>query len=823
MSVQAAAVGFMPRLQTIRLVAGDSTAVIFTLAPGAVLLDQIVAIGTRAAERTARQSLVPVDVISSDALDNTGMPETWQQLQRLAPSVNVPHVPIGDNHARPVTLRGLLPHHVLVLVNGKRRHPAANLLAGPSVPAAAFTDLNAIPTSVIERIEILRDGAAAQYGSDAIGGVVNIVLKTGARRDAQTSFATVASNEGGRRFSDGHLYGVSTNLGVAKANGAYVTASAQLRDRAGTNRAYPDARAQYFPGDARNGNAPQVSSHFGTGSTRDIIGFLNAATPLAPRIEAYTVLGASDRRGSTPDAFFRRPLDPRTVRAIHPNGFLPVVDSRIGDVSALTGVRGTTRDWRWDVSSTWGRNAVEYMVRNSNNASLGAQSPTEFDAGRVAASQWTNNADVSRDMTIGDVPIGVAGGVEFRVERYSIEAGEPDSWRNGEARILDGPVAGRPADVGSQGLIGFRPLDAVSAQRQSAAGYLEVNARPLRRLTLQAALRGEDFSSFGSTWDAKLGGRLEVLPSLSVRSTVGTGFRAPSLSQEYLSGTRTAFQVVGGVTTVLTTRTFPVNTPEAQLIGATTLQPEQSLNRSAGLVFDRPRWPVITADFYQIDLRDRIGLGASVTDTSLIRLFEANGMRGINGGNYFANALDVRTRGFDVMAHHGFRAGPAILRFTGGFNHTKNTITSIKPQPAALAGLAPVFSGRMARGVVERGQPRETITLTSQYDTGPWGLALHNQRFGATAQLDQSRPEADQQMRAKWITDIRLSYRLGSHLQVAVNAANLFDVYPDDWFDFANGLEAPPGPSMQGIFRHAGGLSPFGMTGRTLHLQFSYR
>ncbi|MFN2317499.1 MAG: TonB-dependent receptor domain-containing protein, partial [Gemmatimonadales bacterium] len=822
-TVRATAVGFAPGSQALLLAAGGVTSVAFALEPSAVSLDEIVTIGTRALERTASRSLVPVDVLSRQSLDNTGLVETWQQLQRLVPSANVPHIPLADNHARPVTLRGLSPHHVLVLVNGKRRHPAAVLLAGPAVPATGFTDLNAIPASAIERIEVLRDGAAAQYGSDAIGGVVNIILKSGARREWRTAVGTVASSEGGRTFADGRLFSGAATVGLAASSGGYLTVSGELRDRSGTNRAYPDERQQYLAGDPRNDDLPRVSSYSGNGAVRELLGFLTAGTPLTDRIEAYADVGAAHRHGESPDAFFRRPLDARTVRAIHPDGFLPVIESRIADVSALAGIRGSLRGWRWDVSSAWGGNRVDYLVRNSNNVSLGADSPTDFDVGRMSASQWTSNADVSRELTAGSVPLGVAAGVEFRVDRYQIRAGAPDAWRDGGVRILDGPTAGRPAAVGAQGMIGLRPVDEVSARRTSTAAYLEMDGRPFQRLCLQGAVRAEHFSDFGSTSDGKMAGRLDIVRGVAVRGSLGTGFRAPALSQQYLSSTRTVFESVGGVTTVLTARTFPVHTPEAQLMGATPLRPERAVNRNAGLVLDIPRWPLLTIDVYQIDLKHRIGLGTSITDTSLTRLFEQNGMRGIGGGNFFTNAMDVRTRGVDVVANHAFRLGDGgVMRITGGYNHTSNTVTRVRRTPPPLTAFGPVFSGRTARGVIEQGQPRETITLTVNYVAGPFGITLHNQRSGPTAQLDQARPEADQVVRAMWITDAMVSYQWRPRMQVVLSAANLFDAYPDEWFDFKDGLQAQ-GPSMQGIFRHPGGLSPFGMNGRTVVLQFAFR
>jgi iron complex outermembrane recepter protein len=712
---------------------------------------------------------------------------------------------------------------VLVLVNGRRRHAAPVLLAGPAVPATAFTDLNPIPPGAIERIEVLRDGAAAQYGSDAIGGVVNLVLKSGARREVQASAASVLSSEGGRSFTDGRSVSAGGTWGVTGAGGSHFTLSGEVRDRRGTNRAYPDRRAQYFPGDPRNDEPARVSSYLGNGIVRAWSAFASAGGPAGRKMEPYAFGGAAHRDAQSPDAFFRRPLDPRTVRAVHPDGFLPVIGTSMLDVSALAGVRGALRGWRWDIGSGWGGSRVAYSVRNSNNVSLGAQSPQRFHAGRVATQLWSSTLDASRELTVGRANVHIAAGAEFRMEQYRITAGDPDSWRDGEVPILDGPAAGQPSDVGAQGMIGFRPADEVAARRRSSALYLEVEGHPLTRLLVQAAGRAEHFSDFGSTADGKIGGRLELGRGVALRGSVSTGFRAPALSQQHFSSTRTVYQPVDGVNTVLDVRTFPVNSAEAQLMGATPLRPEKALNRSAGVVVDVPGWPLVTADVFQVGIRNRISLRGSVTDTSLIRLFEENGMRGIGGGNYFANTNDTRTRGIDLSASHALLIGRAgVLRLSAGYNHTRTVVTRALPLPDQLARFAPALFNRTSRGILENGQPRETMALTLSYSRDRLGLNLHNQRSGPTAQLDRVAPEADQVVRARWITDARVSYQLHRRMRVALSAANLFDVYPDEWSDFSQGLDARGG-SMQGIFRHLGGLSPFGMNGRTLHVQLAWR
>jgi iron complex outermembrane recepter protein len=820
--IRVTAVGFAPVTRIVSLNPGLNV-VAFELAPSAVPLDEVVTLGTRALERTATQSAVPVDVISSQLLESSSVVETWQQLQRLVPSVFAPHIPIGDNGMRPVTLRGLAPHHALVLVNGKRRHSAATLLAGPSVPNTAFTDINAIPASAIDHIEVLRDGASAQYGSDAIGGVINVVLKSGKRHDLRISFGQVYTSEGGRSFHDGRLFNADGTIGVMTRGGAHLTLSGEFRDRDGTNRAYPDQRQQYFAGDPRNDEPARVSSYFGDAAVRDVSLFLTGAAPLNAMIEVYVFGGAANRNNVAPETFFRRPLEAATVRAIYPSGFLPRIESRVNNVSALAGLRGSVRGWRWDLSSGWGGNRVGYHLQNSNNVSLGEASPTSFYTGRVATQQWTTDLDVSRDVKVGSLPLTIAGGTELRLEKYQIRAGEPDSWRDGGLRILDGPMTGQPAAVGSNGMLGFRPTDEVSPHRSNTAVYLEAEGRPFRRLLLQSAVRAERYSDFGSTSDGKLAGRMELPHGIAVRGSVSTGFRAPALAQEYFSSSRTAFVQSGGVGSFLTVRTFPVNTAEAQLMGATELRPEKSVNMSTGLVLSRPSLPLVTADFYQIKIDDRIGLSAQVLDTSIVRLFEENGMRGILGGNYFTNAIDTRTRGVDIVASHAFlltRAG--VLRIVGGYNHNKTVVTHIAPPPPPLARFGSLLFNRSSRGIIEQGQPRQTVTLGVSYSAGPLGLNLHNQRSGPTAQLDQTRPEADQHVVAKWITDLRASYQLRSRVRVAVSAANLFDAYPNDWIDFKDGLNGT-GFSNKGIIRYPGALSALGVNGRTLYLELAYR
>jgi iron complex outermembrane receptor protein len=817
-------IGYASVAESVAVRRGETTRLDFALQRSAVQLDELTAIGRRGGERTVTETPVPVDLVSADAMQSTGLIETWEALQRLVPSVNVPHVPRSDDHFRPVTLRGLAPAQVLILVNGKRRHPAAVLLSSPVLNASGLTDLNTIPTGAIERIEVLRDGAAAQYGSDAIAGVVNVVLKSGERREARSALGRTHTSEGGRAFRDGRLVDLEGTVGVLLGRGAEILLSARYRNRDGTNRAYPDLRTQYFAGDPRNENPPVISSHEGDGDVRDRSFMLSAIVPLGRHLEAYGFGGGADRDGTAVDLFVR-PNDPRTVRPIHPDGFLPEIARTIRDASGVIGLRGTARGWRWDLSAGVGRSSIRYQVHGTNNVTLGAESPTSFFTGELRARQWTTNADLARTVDIGlEGPLTIGVGGELRRDGYDLLAGEPDSYRDGGVRILDGPLAGRPATVvGSVGMLGFRPADAVGAARHSAAGYLELGGGIAPWLGVDLAGRSERYSDFGSTTDGKLALRVEPIGGLALRGAIGTGFRAPSLPESWFANTRNILRLVNGVNTVYLVRTLPVHTPEARLLGAKPLRPETSRNLSAGIVLDVAGAPRLSADYYAIDIQDRIVLSGEFVDTSVTRLFEEAGFRGIAGGRYFTNAIDTETRGLDVVVQHGWTIDArGVLRLTGGYSHTRTRVTRVSATPPALSAFQSTLFNRVERGKIERGQPRTTFALTTNYRMGRLELNLHQQRFGEASLLDTSDPAADQTVRAKWLTDIGIAYLPHRRLRAAVSAQNLFDVYPDEWRDWKDGANAT-GMSINGIYRYPGGISPFGMSGRTVTVQLSYR
>ncbi len=825
--LQASLIGYAPSTVTVNVVAGQVVSQNFTLAQSALPLNEVVAVGTRVPNRTVTESPVPVDVIPEAVIQNVGLIETAQILQRLAPSVNFPRTAINDgtDHVRPVTLRGLAPDQLLVLVNGKRRHNTALVHVNGSVGRGSTSvDLNAIPASSIERIEVLRDGAAAQYGSDAIAGVVNVVLKSGERREATTTFGRVQSDENGREFTDGEHVNLNGTYGLLLKQGGYITLNAEYRDRQRTNRAYPDQRTQYFANDPREAGPDVISSWQGDGDSKDIGGFLNAAFPLGSSgTELYAFGGVTAREGLAA-GFFRRANDARTIRSLHPDGFLPEIGSDILDFSGAAGVRGNMRGWRWDLSSVYGGNDFEFSVHNSNNVTLGNGSPLVFEAGTLKFAQWTTNLDFSREVNLGlKNPLNIGIGAEFRLDNYQIEAGEADSYRDGGVRVIDGPSAGAQGALGAQVFPGFRPADEVDESRSNVAGYLDLETRLTDRFLVNVAGRVENYSDFGSTADGRVAARFEVVKGLAVRGAAGTGFRAPSLGQSWFSATSTNFVVVNGVNTPFDVRTFPVSTAEAQLLGAEDLKPEESVNLSGGVTLDLPFGLSITADYYAIDIDDRIALSGNFTQQGVRDYFTSRGFTGVGGGRFFTNAIDTETRGFDVVASYGFLLGSSgQLRLTGGYNQNETEVTRISSTPPALAQFQSTLFDRTQVGLLEHGQPKNNINLTANLTMGAFGLNLHNQRFGEVWQFNLDPSGAlDQEFSAKWVTDLDVSYKLMNRIRVALGANNVFDVYPDEWKDWNAGVAGAL--TTNGIYRYPGLTSPWGMNGRTVYVRLSYR
>ena len=812
LEIRASAIGFTTGRATVQGAAGAALTQDFALVRSAVALEEIAVIGTRRTERTAVDQPVPVDILTQEEMRQTGRTETAQILQQLAPSFNFPRATVGDgtDHTRPATLRGLGADQVLVLVNGKRRHTSALINVNGTIGRGqGMVDLNAIPASAIDRIEILRDGAAAQYGSDAIAGVINIILKANATNELSLELGQ--TSEG-----DGNLVNLNGTHNIAWGGNGFIQLAAELRDRGYTNRSLRDPRVQYFAGDPKNADpnfVNQINHRQGDADTRDIGGFLNLGKEVGATTELYAFAGWGRRSGSAA-GFWRRPLDDRTVRAIYPDGFLPFIHSTIYDGSAVAGLKGDMRGWSWDLSAGYGRNSFRFDVKNSANVSLGAQSPTEFYAGTLVFGQFTGNLDVSKGFNVGFAsPLNIAIGGEFRADNYQIKDGEPDSYRDGGVRIQGGPNNNGIAAIGSQVFPGFRPTDAVSKNRNNIAGYLDLETNVTSRLVLGAAARAEHYSDFGSTTTFKASGRFEPTEGLALRAAFSTGFRAPSLGQSWFSSTATNF--VAGVPT--DNRTFPVSDPVAIALGATPLKPETSHNTSAGIAFYPLRGLSITADYYKITIEDRIVLSGTFNQAAVVNFLQAQGFTGVGGARFFTNAIDTRTSGVDVVAGYGFPIGAVTnLRMTAGFNKTKNTVTHVEPTPGVLAGFSETLFDRVERVRIEAGQPSTNFNFGAIVTRRDWTFNLRTQRYGKVTSFGTPADGSlDQTFAGKWITDLSASFTYNRQVTLMVGADNLFDVYPDK---NSVGTAAVGGNANFGIFPY-NGISPFGFNGRFAYIR----
>ena len=828
--VRATFIGYAAGQETVNVSAGASVSRNFALRQTGIALDQIVVTGSRRTDRTVVDAPVPIDVLSSEDIQRTGLTETSEIIQMLAPSFNFPRPSVNDgtDHIRPATLRGLGPDQVLVLVNGKRRHNTALVHVNQSVGRGSTSvDFNAIPANSIDRIEILRDGAAAQYGSDAIAGVINIILKSNEGASVSTTLGqrftntwgstTDASNNvtfGKRDFRDGRVFQLDGNLGWALGEAGFVHLSAEFRDRERTNRARADVSNQCLAGDTRCTNPRHIQSWAGDPETKDILGFVNAALPLANGLHLYGFGGMSKRDGLAA-GFWRRSLDDRTVRDIHGNGFLPLIGSDIFDGSAALGVKGNARGWAWDLSGIFGTNSFEFSVDSSNNASMGTASPTSFYAGAQRFNQMTANLDLLRAFERLRFPTSVAVGLEARRDNYKLERGDENSYREGGVRILDGPNAGQPAAPFAQVFPGFRPVDEADKSRTNVGGYVDVEANLLRQLLVAVAARAENYSDFGSTIDGKLATRFEPISGFALRAGVQTGFRAPSLSQSYFSAVSTNFINVNGVNTPFEIRTFAIGSPGAILLGAKDLEAEESLNYSAGVTARPLENLSLTADYYSVEIDNRIVLSGNFIHPSVRTLLENNGIVGVSGARYFTNAIDTRTRGIDVVMQYGLNLAPrGLLRFTAGHNQNKTRVTRVAETPPQLAAVSTALFDRVQRALFEVGQPRNNTSLTANYSLRAFSFNVHTQRFGRVTEFAPAVTGAqDQTYGAKWVTDLSLSLRLFDRLGLTVGGNNITDQYPDT---------AITPNQTRGIYPYDASSSTWGINGAYYYVKASY-
>ena len=780
LEVRVSATGLLPRVWSFKP-AASTISHDFALA---LSFSEEITVGSRVVGVEA-QKAVPIDILTSRQIEASGASETMQVIQRLAPSFNFPRTTIADGSAavRPATLRGLGPDQVLVLINGKRRHTTALVHVNGTVGRGSTgVDLNAIPVSAIERIEILRDGAAAQYGSDAIAGVINIVLKSGvtqARIDLKAGTSATDQGAGADTTWDGELFDGGLNKGFKLGRG-WVFLTGEYRNRNRTNRAGPDQRDQLQAGDAGNNPVPQPNHWIGDPEAQDYLTFLNAQIPVGASESTFVyAFGGWSYRDATAPGFYRRPLQvTQTWPQIYPLGFLPLIQTPVSDGAGTLGVRGIKSQWYWDASLQYGRNGMDFNIQNTLNASLGPSIPpnkTEFYAGTYTADQLLANLDFSRQLELGlPGPLNVAFGAEFRREGYRIQSGEPDSYADGGVPAQNG---GR-AVPGAQVFPGLRPSNETDDSRTNAAVYVDLEGDVARRLRIGAAGRFEHYSDFGSNVDGKLSVRIQAHQRFVIRGAASTGFRAPSLAQSHFSAVSTNFiNIPGQGLTPVEVGTFALDSSVAQALGATELKPEDSVHLTAGAAFTPARDFDVTADYYNIKIDDRIVFSGNFTGGAISAILAPFGA---SGARFFTNAINTRTSGVDVTANYRTSLGDdGTLRLYAGYNYNKTRIEGEVATPPPLAGLGNVLYDRVERGRTECGQPQHSARAIGDWSKGRFAANLNVGYYGEYCVLQPNTTGADDQVfSAKWVTDFELGYRL-ERVTLALGVQNLFDVYPD--------------------------------------------
>jgi iron complex outermembrane recepter protein len=792
--------------------------------------ETIIVTGTRRADRTVADSPVPIDVITAESLSTSGFTETNRLLNQTVPSFNFPQPSItdGTDVVRPATLRGLNPDQTLVLLNGKRRHTSALLNINGSVGrGTAAVDINLIPVIALERVEVLRDGAAAQYGSDAIAGVINFQLRNAPEGGRITvnyglyntdvrrvrTVTGVLQGPGGtpllapdgtlqvtradeeRSRTDGHTLTIAGTVGLPIVDGGHLNLSAEFQRRAPTNRTGPDVRRQYslINGalDPRELTFNRYNHRYGDAQTDDLKLFMNFGAPLGEAVELYGYLTYGYRDGESA-GFYRLASDARNVPAIYPNGFLPLINTQLNDYEGVLGLRGELGGWRYDLSGSYGRNAFDFRITNSLNRSFGAASQTAFDSGGLRYTQALANLDISRDLEVGFVEkLTVAGGLEYREETFRIRPGEPASFGNGPA----GGAPGAQVFPGFQPVIGGQRVDR-ERSRHNVSAYLELDADVTDRVSVQLAGRYEDYSDFGSSINGKLAARFEVVEGIALRGAVSTGFRAPSLQQQFYAAQAT--NNVNGV--LLDTVTLPVDNPVAIALGATPLDAEESISYSAGFVLTAIPRLNLTVDLYQVDIDDRIVVTENLAASrdaagnpsgtnpgrAIATILNNAGFPTVSAARFFVNGLDSRTKGIDAVATYRFDLGDyGRLSATAGFNYNKTSIQRLLAAPGPLANIPGlVLFGRQEQGRLVRGQPRTKINLGLDYEVANFGGTLRANRFGKVEGTGGEIGPAgsgvfnDNFLEAQWVLDAEARFTFAERFEVAVGANNLLDSYP---------------------------------------------
>ncbi len=761
-----------------RVVGKDDTARV-QLQQDAQALGEVVLVGSRNKARTAVESAVPVDVVDIQmAHELTGQTSVNQLLQFSAPSFNSNQQSgsDGSDAIDPATLRGLGPDQTLVLINGKRYHQSSLVnLFGTKGRGNTGTDLNTIPVAAIKRVEILRDGAAAQYGSDAIAGVVNIVLEDKQGLDVNLfSGVNVFSSPGGNEVvSDKTLDGFNTDLSV--------NYGLRIGDKGG----FGNFTVEYIGKDYafRNANPDLYATsreRFGDAKSQNVYFFGNMEIPLNDKITFYSV-PAFSHRNTDAYAWTRFVGGDNHISAIYPDNFNPIENTKIDDFTFNNGLKFNWGDWDVDVYNALGTNKFMYDIKNTLNATLLENSPTSFDAGGHSILQNTTGLSATRNF--GDVLKGlnVAFGAEFRYENFKQIAGEEASYAsydiNGnvadndtpEGLLVINPETGNVRPGGSQGFPGYS-VD-VKENRNNIAFYVDTELDVTDRWMFSVAGRYENYSDFGGTLNGKFSTRYEITPQFALRGSVSTGFRAPSLAQRYYTLEFTNFQGGEMVTVQLASNDSHV----AKEVGIPSLKEEKSVNASGGFTFNTAKFTA-TVDGYFIGIKDRIVLTGHFdqSDDAIGDILRADR---IDQAQFFTNAIDTRTTGVDIILSYNDNWGPGHFTGTlaGNINHMKITDVHTTEQ---LAGKEDIYLEEREKAFILASAPKTKFNLNLNYKVNWFTANLQLTRFHDVRLIGYEGPTDYQDYSARITTDLSFGFRLSDHIHWVVGSRNLFNRYP---------------------------------------------
>jgi len=845
---------------TTEITVGGQEFINIVLEPSSEQLDDIVVTGSRSKPRSLLDTAVAIDVIGPKTIENLPQSELGQVLQFTAPSFHSTNQNIGHgtDHIDPIAIRGLGADQTLVLVNGKRRHATSLMNVNGTVGRGQVgTDLNAIPVAAIERIEVLRDGAAAQYGSDAIAGVINIILKK-TKDKGNIDIST------GRTYAgDGETFKFNANYGFGIGESGFLNLTTAFSQRNLVNRS-GDYTGTIF-GDERDDDPVAINAFFNQSSqeaidaynavyggtfgnafineTNDFKGnrvmnigasgisntslVVNTEIPFNDLTKFYANAMFNYRLGEA-TGFYRFPAQTARQSGIHPLGFSPQILSDIVDVSATGGISSQVSGWNLDVSNNYGKNSFGFIIENSNNASQGLASETVFEAGRLKYQQNVINVDLSRGFGEETIPVNVRFGGECRLEHYQQLAGQRESWDYFGGVTEDGS----PQEAGSQVFPGYRDTNEINQNRFNTALYVDLEADFTKKWLVGAAGRLEDYSDFGNKFTWKVSSRYKITDDITLRAAYNTGFRAPSLPQKFFSSFTLQFITVDGEQEGVDIAHLNDDSNITRQFGIPNLKPETSENVSVGItarLFERLS---VTLDAYDIRIKDRIGITGRFAGTVDPRFAAILDPAGISTAQFMTNAVDTETQGIDFVVSYRLPIGDNSLTFSGTGNFTETNITEdengneIINTGSFLEGFGETLFNREEISRIEVAQPRSKVILGALFTGKKMAMGFNVTRFGeisyiapnAAPVLNTFKGEEetlDQVFSPKWLTDANFSYDVIDNLRVTLALANIFNVFPDEHTHSAN--------QSNGLFTYSRRVSQFGLLGGNYAIKLNYK